>query len=290
MKMETRITKERGQKIQILLCAILLLPGSDVMSQTEKPVVFTRDRLRLVGVLHLPKKTHAKVPAVLMLHGFTGNKAETHFMYARLARLLANNGIAVLRFDFAGSGDSQGDFADMTILTELSDARAALRFLRRQKEIDAARLGLLGFSMGGCVAALLARENPDLKALVLWSPVAHPEENFKSLLQNARQKTENGRPMFDIGGLAVGKPFLEILPQVQPLQAITKFTAPSLVIHGSKDQAVPPSAGQEYAELLHRNNPASHLEVIENGDHTFSSLDMVDRVLTLTSEWFRKYL
>lgn len=46
-----------------------------------------------------------------MLHGFTGNKTETHFLYTRLARQLATQGIAALRFDFAGSGDSQGEFA-----------------------------------------------------------------------------------------------------------------------------------------------------------------------------------
>jgi uncharacterized protein len=278
------------KRIHIALFVFLIAGAPAAFSQTETPVVFTRDKLQLVGILHLPTKANAKSPAVLMLHGFTGHKSETHFMYARLARILAGQGIATLRFDFAGSGDSQGDFADMTIKTELADARAAIRFLRKQKQIDSHRIGLLGFSMGGCVAALLAGENPDLKALVLWAPVAHPEENFKRLLAAAQSKSADGKQVVDVNGLPVGLPFLDTLPYAQPLPAIAEFTAPSLIIQGNNDQSVPLSAGKEYAKVLAEKNPASRLEVIENGDHVFASLEMVSRVLTLTSDWFKKYL
>ena len=269
----------------ICFCCVNLLSA-----QTEKPVTFTRDQLQLVGVLHLPATSDAKVPAVLLLHGFTGHKAETHFMYTQLARRLAKSGIAVLRFDFAGSGDSQGEFVDMSILTELADARSALQFLRQNENIDAKRIGLLGFSMGGCVAALLAGENLDLKALVLWAPVAKPMENFSHLLDMNNKKYYQGKLVSDISGLALGQAFIDALPQLFPLQAIEKFSAPALVIQGTKDQAVPPSAGQDYVQILQRNNPVSRLAAIENSDHTFSSLAMVDQVLTLTTEWFQKHL
>ncbi|MCH9006849.1 alpha/beta hydrolase [candidate division KSB1 bacterium] len=80
-----------------------LIYVSVLSAQPETPVTFVRDSLQLVGMLHLPAERTEPVPAVLMLHGFTGNKTETHSLYTRLARQLATQGIAALRFDFAGS-------------------------------------------------------------------------------------------------------------------------------------------------------------------------------------------
>lgn len=195
------------KKVRMLLDFVLfsLIYVSVLSAQPETPVVFVRDSLQLVGMLHLPAERTEPVPAVLMLHGFTGNKAETHFFYTRLARQLATQGIAALRFDFAGSGDSQGEFADMTILTELADARAALDFLRHRPEVDANNIGLLGFSLGGCVAVLLASEKPALKTVVLWVPVAEPEATFANISQTTERKAFQGRPIYDRQGYFIGE-------------------------------------------------------------------------------------
>jgi hypothetical protein len=139
------------------------------------------------------------------------------------------------------------------------------------------------------VAALLAGENTDLKALVLWAPVAHPEK-FEKLRHEGVPKTVNGKQVVDLGGFPVGQAFFDVLPQVQPLQTITRFSAPSLVIHGTNDQSVPLLGGKEFAHILQRNHSASRFVEIENADHTFSSLAWSDRVLTLTREWFGQHL
>ncbi len=70
----------------------------------------------VAAVLHVPESTPA--PGVIMCHGFTGHKAETHRLFVHTARDFAAHGLAVLRFDFRGSGDSAGDFRDMTITRE----------------------------------------------------------------------------------------------------------------------------------------------------------------------------
>jgi len=259
-------------------------------AQTETPVTFTRDDLQLVGMLHLPPATGNRVPAVLFLHGFTGHKSDTHFIFTRVARRLSDLGIASLRFDFAGSGDSEGEFADMTILTELADAHAALTFLKRYAQIDSTTLGLLGFSMGGCVAALLAGEVDDFSTMVLWAPVAFPLQNFSDIPKNYPQKRFNGQPIYDVRGYYVGQKFIDVLPRLTPLKSAARFKQPVLVIQGDKDKSVPQEAGKAYAELFEANNPDSRLQVIAGGNHTFSTMELTDAVLTLSSDWFRSRL
>lgn len=271
----------------VILFFAFLLP---LFAQSEKPVTFQRGDLQLVGILHLPKKSQAKFPAVLMLHGFTGHKSETHFIYTQLARKLARNGIVALRFDFAGSGDSQGQFADMTILSELEDAKAALEFLRKQDGVDAQRTGVLGFSLGGCVAALLAGDRPTLKAMVLWAPVAYPQETFLKLLDGFPEKKIGNKTVYDVNGYFVGKPFFDQLLEIKPLQAIEKFSSPTLIIQGDADTSVPVAAAWAYGDILRKNDPRSQLEIITGAGHTFASLEHTNRVISLTTDWFKKYL
>ena len=177
----------------------------------EKPVTFIRDGMQIVGMLHIPQKTSPQYPAVLLLHGFTGHKAESHFMFTRLARSLVKAGFVCLRFDFVGSGDSEGEFKDMTILSELKDARVAFQFLNDQPEVDPQKIGLLGLSMGGCIAALLAGENQLIRSLVLWSAVAHPVKQFQKYLD--KNHINDMRWFVDHNGFAIGENFLKSFHQ-----------------------------------------------------------------------------
>jgi fermentation-respiration switch protein FrsA (DUF1100 family) len=73
---------------------------------------------RLHGMLHLPKEQTGSVPASLLLHGFTGSSSSDNRALVQQARRLAAHGIAALRFDFRGSGQSEGEFSEMTIAGE----------------------------------------------------------------------------------------------------------------------------------------------------------------------------
>jgi len=109
----------------------------------ETPVVFESKGQQVVGMLHLPEGP-GRFPAALLLHGFTGTKVEPHRMFVKISRTLAEHGIASLRFDFRGSGDSAGDFEDMTIRSEVADSLEAIKFLARHKHINSRRLALIG--------------------------------------------------------------------------------------------------------------------------------------------------
>ena len=136
-----------------------------------KAIEFVRDGFVLRGTEHLPNQISSSIPAIILFHGFTANRCEFGFSFVRLAKRLETAGIAVYRFDFMGSGESDGDFSDMSVSTELEDAHAILNYVRSLEYIDSKRIGVLGMSMGGCVASLLAGLRPhDIQSLCLWAP------------------------------------------------------------------------------------------------------------------------
>jgi uncharacterized protein len=117
------------------------------MPLDEHWLSFDVNAQRCHGMLHLPLEPFKPpFPCVTLLHGFTGTHLEPHRLFALMARQLAGRGIAAFRFDFRGSGDSEGDFGEMTVTRELEDARAALRLLEARAELDRARFGVLGWS------------------------------------------------------------------------------------------------------------------------------------------------
>ncbi len=278
--------------ILVLLIISLNCQRKQPMSHLERPVTFSRDGKQIVGMLHVPERTSPKHPAVLLLHGFTGNKIESHRLYVKLARRLAEAGFICLRFDFIGSGDSHGDFENMTILTELEDAKVAYQYLTQLPEVDTDRVGVLGLSMGGCVAALFAGETESIKSLVLWSAVARPQGNFQELLPNLEKNYhDDGSWYLDLGGFAVGQRFFEVLPEVKPLEQVSRFTGPVLIIHGENDQAVQLSAAHDYHKILKkRESGLVELDIIKNADHVFSSISLTNEVIRKTVGWFENTL
>jgi alpha/beta superfamily hydrolase len=138
-------------------------------------------------MLHLPAAApNRPTPAVVLFHGFTGHRMEAHGIFVKCSRALAKAGIASLRFDFYGSGESDGEFREMTLRGEIADGRAAVDFLRGQAGIDPERVGLLGLSLGGAVAATLA-PSVHAKVLVLWSAVAHTARLGNLIEKSARK-------------------------------------------------------------------------------------------------------
>src|SRR5208337_4739124 len=146
----------------------------------EQPVIFTNKGQQLVGMVHVPAQARP-LPAVVMYHGFTGHHMESHLLYVKIARALAKAGIGSLRFDFRGSGNSEGNFSKMTVSSEIDDAMVALDFLSGQSWVDDERIGILGLSLGGGIAAVVSGRDDRVKATVLLSAVARPYDDFAHL-------------------------------------------------------------------------------------------------------------
>ena len=195
----------------------------------------------IVATLSMPESA-GSCPAVLMLHGFGSSRDEVGGMYRREAAVLAKMGVASLRIDFPGFGKSDGDSGATTVLGQLADSRATLAALMAMQGIDPDRVGLLGFSLGGGVAMLLAAEQPDkVKALVTWSSVGDFRADFFSALgrETFEQAAAMGIVGLDLGWrtIALRQGFFDSLNGHDLLAAISSYRGSYLSITGDLDTA-----------------------------------------------------
>lgn len=163
--------------------------GSIDTSQTnERAVTFANDRgENLVAILHEPRSTIRNPQStIVMLHGWTGYRPGPHQMLTRAARRFAAQGIAVFRFDFAGRGDSAGNAELATLATMTEDARAAVRWLKREQ--GSTHVSLLGLC-SGCEVALAtsAFEAENVENLLLWSAPVFAAQKSEERLARKRQ-------------------------------------------------------------------------------------------------------
>ncbi|HEV2352077.1 MAG TPA: alpha/beta fold hydrolase [Terriglobia bacterium] len=256
--------------------------------RTELFVEFNnRSGKRLRGVIHRsPLPARYGTPGVIFFHGFTGDRMESHWIFVKCARALARAGIASLRFDFFGSGESDGEFRQVTLQGEISDALAAIHYFRWQRGIDRNRLGLIGLSLGGAIAATVAVE-VEAKALVLWAALAHPQQ-LRALAEKTTTLIPGGKGLRDYSGHAVSPAFLENIEKVDPLKSIARFKHPTLIIHPEKDEYLPLSHPRDFFNAA--GSDIKEEVIIPGADHTFTSVEWEREVIGRTVKWLRKYL
>ncbi|MCX6167795.1 MAG: alpha/beta fold hydrolase [Ignavibacteriales bacterium] len=138
----------------------------------EDEVAFKSGRILLAGTLTIPKE-EKKYPAVILLTGSgPQNRDEEIYgfkIFQKIADYLTRKGIAVLRYDDRGVGGSTGNTMQSTTEDFAEDARAAIDFLIKQKNIDPKKIGFLGHSEGGIIAPLVAANSNNVAFLVLMS-------------------------------------------------------------------------------------------------------------------------
>lgn len=144
-------------------------PVSVASSISEKPFFFRNGSNQLFGVLHRPAAAKALSQGFVFCHPCFEEKLWAHRVHVGMARELAQRGYPVLRFDYMGHGDSDGDFELATVATRLSDIGSAVQTL--QNEAGVSHVGLLGLRFGATLAALSANSLPGISQLILWDPI-----------------------------------------------------------------------------------------------------------------------
>jgi hypothetical protein len=282
-----------------------LMAAEPSFEYAESIVKFENEGLNIVGTLAMPK-SDAAVPIVLLFHGFKGERDELPIvnteegMYSRTARLFAERGVATLRIEFRGSGESEGLWEDTTFTSQISDAIAALDFVQTLEGVDPERIGIIGLSQGGLVAASAAGQDARVKSLVLWSAAANPASNFANLLPMETIKA--GLALPDGEALSITLPwgeetsmkrgFFEELFTVDPVAAITDYAGPMLVVVGSRDTTVFPMPQQ--GEVFMTYHDGEEALVVLDGDHIFDVLatgpEVLDQAIFNSLAWFMQTL
>jgi alpha-beta hydrolase superfamily lysophospholipase len=235
----------------------------------------TLDGLHLVGTLVTPGEVAER--AVVLVHGGGVTREEGGF-FARLAAGLGEGGVASLRFDLRGHGESEGRQEELTLAAILNDIRVALEHV--SETISASRISLLGASFAGGVCAYYAAKRPEkIDRLVLLNPQldykkrtidSRPYWSSDYLSDDvARQLTEQGYIQFT-PTLNHGRPILNEVFWLRPLSVLGEIAAPTLVVHGTKDTFVPVELSREAMAQF----KAEHkLVEIEGSQHGFAVHD-----------------
>jgi hypothetical protein len=262
------------------------------MRSSEFEVRFPVSGQTVVGSLHVPAGDDgAQYPAVLFCHGFTGTRTESHFLFVKAARAFAACGFVALRIDFRGSGESEGRFQDMTPLTEVADAQAALRFLEKRPEVAATRIGMVGLSLGGLVTALVTAREPVVKAAALWSAVADG-----CLIWNNRITPEacldlRRRGWHEKGGHRIGAKFVNLILRLRPAEELKGAAADVLLVHGTNDTTVTLEHPWTYERALwNRRQGSVAVHLVRDADHVFSSEAWETEAIEKTAAWFAERL
>lgn len=145
------------------------------------------DKITLTGTLTLPKK-EGRFPAVVLITGSGPQNRDEELMghkpFLVLSDYLTRNGIAVLRYDDRGVGQSNGDFNTATSADFALDATSAIKYLQTRKEIDQKKIGLIGHSEGGMIAPMVASKSKDIAFIVLLAGPGVPGNQLLLLQQS----------------------------------------------------------------------------------------------------------
>lgn len=227
-----------------------------------------------------------KVPMAIIMHGFTGNKEGR--MLKLIADSLQNHGIASIRFDFNGHGQSEGRFEEMTVPNEIEDAKKVYEYVATLPYVDASRIALVGHSQGGVVSAMTAGElgSPRVAAVALLAPAAVLRDDaIRGNTMGAKYNPldpPDSVPLF--GGHNLGASYIRTAFTLPIYETAARYTGPATIIHGSGDRVVP----YTYGERFHEQWKNSEWHMLEYFDHGFTQ--NVYRVAELTSEFLIRVL
>jgi len=203
------------------------------------------------GVLHLPDA--AAIGGCAVLHGFGGHPDQPHIVATCAA--LAEAGVAALRFAFRDHQPPR-----MTLGSALDDAAGAVRLLKAHPDVPES-LGIVGFSFGGTVAAMVAGRDSRMKAAVLAAAPAMAGPDFTAWTNAGKWK---------------------------PLAEVTRTHARVLLIWGSRDTQVKIENAERYGAVLSHARVTNRLVVIEGGDHDFDPAAAREKMTAAVAEWVRE--
>ncbi len=250
----------------------LLYPESEEVN-LEQYVELAHHERTLRGMLHIPDNVQGKVPMVILLHGFADDRNEINFVHTELSRRLCKEGIASVRFDLYGSGESDGTFEDVTISNEILDAKAILDSVVQLDFVDPDKVALHGTSLGACVASIVAGQCKEkIQALSCWciasDLVTNLQEHMTLCGQDVSNLKEDDRA--DVEGLVFSKAFYLDALTIDPYKEASQFDKHVNLVHGDKDTTASCSCSLRLKDIF---QDRANLLIVQGADHRFTSFE-----------------
>jgi len=217
--------------------------------------------VQLSAVLVSPQEGSAESIAIMLHGGPGGEKDGPSQLYSNLAAELAGAGVASIRFDFRGVGESSGRYRDMTISSQTKEYEAVFALCRH---MGFSNVAVIGESYGGTIAVRSRTANPDAVVL-LWPAIDFFDVTFAPFAtpQKMELARRDGYTVED--GDEIGLAFLEELHEVRDVwRDVKALSAPTLLIHGTGDVEVPYSQSERAHDLI---RSAKKLVLVDGADH-----------------------
>jgi pimeloyl-ACP methyl ester carboxylesterase len=225
-------------------------------------------------------------PCVVFCHGFTGQRLGPGYLFVKMSRAFADNGIASVRFDFSGAGESEGWFSDMNTTTMMQDLENVIGEIRRR--MSPSRLILCGHSFGGMIAARLAA-SLGADGLILLAPVSDPEDNARRN-RNLLEAGPNSTGFYEKGPHEMSISFLESLAGFNPVRELaTSYKNPLLLIQGECDLSIPVAESYRYITAAENTPISTKYLLLKDADHNFSHVADVKSVIAATIAWLKEH-
>ena len=220
----------------------------------------------LAGTLTLPTGARGPVPAMVTITGSGLQDRDEAIPIIRgfrpfreIADALGRRGTAVPRMDARGGGGSGGNPTTATGADFADDIRAGVAYLRTRREVDGARIGLIGHSEGGILAPLIASTDSALGGIVLmagtaWTGRRISEYQNRDLLEHDPKLTPAQRDSImqkvvprALDSVAAALPWFKFWAEYDPLVTARKVRTPVLILQGATDHQVSPGQAEELA-------------------------------------------
>lgn len=219
---------------------------------------------------------------IIVCHGFRGTKENGGKIFG-FAERLNQLGLGVYAFDFLGSGESDGEFAQVTLAGQAEDL---VRVIDYVDAIHHLPVILLGRSFGGSTVITAAGGDARVAGCILWSTPAKLKDTFAAMLGEAYQELEAGQEICfsDEGGMFwIGPELIKDFNGHDMNEYLSLLgERPVLIIQGMADETVEPLN----AELIHAHCTNADLVLIEGADHRFSNRTREREDITI--EWLRR--
>jgi uncharacterized protein len=243
----------------------------------------SRNGLSLAARIDVPEQAHHAT--VLFAHCFTCGKDV--LAASRISRGLVEQGFAVVRFDFAGIGASDGEFAESNFSSNVQDILDAVDWLRTHYQAPDL---MIGHSLGGTAVLAASSEVPEAKGVVTIAAPSDPVHILKLIGETNVQAIElNGAADVDLEGriFHIKRQFLEDIADHKVLNEVRKLNKPLLIMHAAEDRTVP----IEHATAIFHaaSHPKSFISLGES-DHLVTNKNDAIFIAEMIASWSRHYI